>query len=174
MKLRVHINRRRRTRGISVAEMLMYIALLAMFSTLVFKVYQQATRQTLDLNQKTRIIAQAMYAGERWREDVRQSTRPPQWIESGWRQARVMRLVTPSGNIDYFVQGSKVWRKVNNHPKEMILFNVNASQMLGDTRGAVPVVRWELEIKIQGVRRAQARPLFTFLAVPSMPPDVAP
>ena len=71
MKLRVHINRRRRTRGISVAEMLMYIALLAMFSALVFKVYQQATRQTLDLHQKTRIIAQAMYAGERWREDVR-------------------------------------------------------------------------------------------------------
>ena len=74
--------------------MLMYIALLAMFSTLVFKVYQQATRQTLDLHQKTRIIAQAMYAGERWREDVRQSTRPPQWIESGWRQARGMRLGT--------------------------------------------------------------------------------
>ena len=85
-----------------------------------------------------------------------------------------MRLVTPSGNIDYFVQGSKVWRKVNDHPKEMILFNVNASQMLDDTRGTVPVVRWELEIKAQGGRSAQTRSLFTFLAVPSLPSDVAP
>ena len=147
----------------------MYMALLVMFSTLAYQTYYRAARQSADIQRQSREITAALRAGERWRADVRQATAAPKWIPSAWRQTMVMRLTTPTGHINYFFEGSKVWRKVGDAPKEMVLFNVKNSEMVADTRSTVPAVRWELEIKTQGGRRAQTRPLFTFLAVPNLP-----
>ena len=154
-------------RGILIVELLMYLALLLMFSTLAYQVYHRASQQSADIHRQSRQISLALHAGERWRADVRQATAAPEWIPSAWRKAVVMRLTTPTGNIDYFFEGSRVWRKAGDAPKEKILFNVKSSEMVDDPHGAIPAVRWELELKTQGGRRARTRPLFTFLAVPN-------
>ena len=156
-----------RRRGFLVVEALMYMALLLMFSTLAYQVYHRAKQQSADIHRQSRQISLAMRAGERWRADVRQATVAPEWIPSAWHKAVVMRLTTPTGNIDYFFEGSRVWRKAGDAPKEKILFNVKSSEMVDDPHGAIPAVRWELELKTQGGRRARTRPLFTFLAVPN-------
>lgn len=144
----------------------MYVSLLMMFSVLAHQTYNRARIQSADIQRQSREISLALRAGERWRADVRQSTTAPERIPSAGRKAIVLRLTPPAGNIDYYFSESKVWRKAGDAPKEMILFNVKNSEMVDDTRGTVPAVRWELELKTKGGRRAQTRPLFTFLAVP--------
>ncbi len=156
-----------RRRGVLLVELLMYLALLLMFSTLAFQTFHRARQQSADIQRQSREISLALRAGERWRADVRQATLAPEWIPSAWRKATVLRLTTPTGHIDYFFEGSRVWRKVGDAPKEKILFNVKSSKMIDDSRGSVPALRWELEIKTQSGRRAQTQPLFTFLAVPN-------
>ncbi len=155
-------------RGFLYAEVLMYMGLLSMFSVLAYQTYYQAERQAGSIQRNSREISEALYAGERWRADVRQATAEPEWIPSGWRKAMVMRLTTPTGNIDYYFSENQVWRKAGDGTREPVMHNVKQSRMISEMRGAVSVVRWELEILSPDPLRAKLRPQFTFLAVPNL------
>jgi len=170
MNLKRHILNPTHRRGYLLVEMLMYMGLLSMLSVLAYQTYYQADRQAKGIQRNSREISEALYAGERWRADIRQATAVPEWIPSGWRQAMVMRLTTPTGNIDYYFSENQVWRKAGDGPREPVMPKVKQSRMISEMRGAVRVVCWELEILSPNPLRAKLRPQFSFLAVPNLPP----
>jgi len=157
-----------RAHGFSLVELLMYLVLLSAISIMAFTTYHRAASQSYALKQQTRELAAVLRVGERWRQDIREATRPPEWIENDRLPAPVLRLVLKTETIEYIFQNEKFFRRNSEGAKELVLSNVRASRMIDDPRGEVPSVRWEVELKSRKEHR-QTKLLFTFQAVPALP-----
>ena len=73
------------TRGYSLIECLVYIAVLAVVLNLSFVAYYRYDQHTHSLRRNADDITRALRAGERWREDVRTASASPHVIEMAWR-----------------------------------------------------------------------------------------
>ena len=155
-------------RGVTLIELLVYIVLFSAFMLVAFDTYFSSKTVARGIQWKASAIIQVMYAGERWRQDIREATHPPEWIENGRLPAPVLRLVLKTETIEYIFQDENFFRRNSEGAKELVLSNVRASRMIDDPRGEVPSVRWEVELKSRKEHR-QTKPLFTFEAVPGLP-----
>jgi type II secretory pathway component PulJ len=147
------------SRGISLIECVLYIALFFIVATLTFASYYRVDGETRALNRNAEDISHAMKAGERWRADLRQATERPR-VEND-----TLKFTTKTGDVTYAVRDRTLWRQVGQTKALPILERVKFSSMQPDTRQQVTAWRWELELE---TKRAEAsvRPLFTFTAVP--------
>ena len=158
----------RRARAFTLVELMMYVAMVSVLTVMASKAYYRAADQSMALKLQTRQIASVLRAGERWRADVRQAVRPPEWIENARLEEPVLRLSMKDETIEYIFQENKIYRRTSEGAKEMVLAKVRASRMLDAARGDVPAVRWEVAL-IPRRKNPGTWPLFTFQAVPKMP-----
>jgi len=72
-----------------------------------------------------------------------------------------------NGLVVYLSGDGNVWRKEGEAAPKLVLPRVKSSLMLSDSRQSATARCWELEL---GTRKkvVRVRPLFTFLAVPSL------
>jgi type II secretory pathway pseudopilin PulG len=158
----------RRARAFTLVELMMYVAMVSVLTVMASKAYYRAADQSMALKQQTRQIAAVLRVGERWRADIRQAVRPPEWIENARPESPVLRLSMKDETIEYIFQENKIYRRTSEGAKEMVLAKVRASRMLDAARGDVPAVRWEVAL-IPRRKNPGMQPLFTFQAVPKMP-----
>ena len=152
-------------RGVALVDCLAYMALLAMILTMAFACFYRVMEHSHDLTRNAADIARALNAGERWRVDVRASTRPPRLETVG--DETLFRLAGGAGDVSYAFRAGAVLRQaLPNTNWVELLPRATGSRMFEERRQHVGVWRWEVELK-GGERRVRTRPLFSFQAVPS-------
>ena len=152
-------------RGFALVDCLAYIALLAIILTMAFAAFYRAMEHSRDLSRNAADIARALQAGERWRADVRASTRPPRFETVG--DETQLRLAGGAGEVSYAFRAGGVLRQVlpNTNWVE-VLPRAASSRMFEERRRHVGVWRWEVELPGRQ-KVARVRPMFSFQAVAS-------
>jgi len=155
-----HRRRRMSERGITLIECLAYIALMAIFLNLATGAWFRALENSNRLRRNSEDIARALWAGERWREDVRQASQLP--MVDG-----ILRLTKSGGTVDYYFAQNAIWRRDSATGRSIpVLRDVADSRMERDARPRVTGWRWELELRTQA-KKPSVKPLFTFEAAPA-------
>ena len=164
-------------RGITYIELLAYFALFAAFLTFAYRAVTASSRGVGALQNNAYDIIRVTKAGERWRQDIRESVSLPQVTQSSLSnpqgeaikiQITALQIVKPSRTIWYAFHEGGVYRKDSRLPDhwEVVLEeNVAASAMTSELRGKTAVWRWELELKTTR-EAALTRPVFSFISVP--------
>jgi hypothetical protein len=108
-------------------------------------------------------IILVLHAGEQWREDVRAAKGPLQLTQPDGAE----QLLIPSagGPIIYtFARGELRRQTSSPAATNLLLSNIQSSQMQSNPRQRVTAWTWELELKPTR-KDARVRPLFTFETV---------
>ncbi|HPD17716.1 MAG TPA: prepilin-type N-terminal cleavage/methylation domain-containing protein [Planctomycetota bacterium] len=154
------MNAANRERGFTLMEVMTYIAVLGVMTTVAWLAYYACVAHSLDLLRNVDDITRAVKAGERWREDVRRAIAPLRVADGA------LHIPQAEGEVVYRLAGAAVTRRGPEDPAPRpFLARVNASRMERDAGKAVASWRWEVELT--GRERARLRPLFTFRAVPT-------
>ena len=164
-------------RGVTLIEMLVYIVLFSAFMLVVFETYFSSKTVARGIQGKASAIIQVMYAGERWRQDIRDATSPPQIIQSSLPnpddlsdiiELTSLKIIKPSETNWYTFRGDHVFRMSSLLPIkwELVMAKVDSSKMVEEQRGEVAAWRWEVGLK---AKKVPIQPLFTFLSVPKKP-----
>jgi hypothetical protein len=164
MKTRLPISRRRNltSRGITLIECLVYIALVFVVLGLATTAFYRCFDNMKALRRNADDITTALHAGELWREDIRAATRPVTFDAA----AQILRLPRSDREVAYQFSEAQILRRASaDAPWIVLLSRVEKSQMQTDARPQVTAWRWELELKTLR-QPATVRPLFTFTAVP--------
>ena len=142
-----------------------YIGLLAVILSMAFAAFYRTTEYSRDLSRNAADIGRALRAGERWRADVRASTRPPR-LETVGEESQ-LRLAGGAGEVTYTFRGGAILRQaLPNTNWVELLPRAASSRMFEEHRRHVGVWRWEVELK-GGQKVTRVRPLFSFQAVAS-------
>ena len=168
-------------RGITLIEALIYIVLFSAFMLVAFDAYFKSNNEARSIRWNATKTIKVMYAGERWRQDIRDATSPPQYIQTSLPnpddpqdiiELTYLKIIKPSETNWYASRGDRVFRMSSLLPTqwELVMDKVNGSTMVEYQRGKVAAWRWEVELK-KITKKGQTRPLFTFLAVPQKPQD---
>lgn len=154
-------------RGVSLIEMLAYIALLAVLIAIAGKTLGRAWDQSTALRRNTDDIQRALHAGERWRQDIRAATgRVEAHTVEG---AQGCLIPTAQGQILWLLNSNVVRRSAAEAAPEFVLLpRVKECRFVAEERAGIPAWRWEVEL-LSGPKPARVKPLFTFTAVP--PPE---
>lgn len=166
-------------RGVTLIEVLVYIVLFSAFMLVAFNTYYSSKNQARNMQWNAIKIIQVMNAGERWRQDIRDATSPPQLIQAllpnpddtpDIIELASLKIIKPSETNWYVFRGDQVFRMSSLLPTqwESVMDKVNSSTMAEEQRGEVAAWRWEVELKTK-TTNAPTRPLFTFLSVPKKP-----
>ena len=164
-------------RGVTLIEVLVYIVLFSAFILVAFDTYFSSKTVARGIQGKASAIIQVMYAGERWRQDIRDTTSPPQIIQSSLPnpddlpdiiELTTLKIIKPSETNWYTFRGDHVFRMSSLLPTkwELVMDKVDSSAMVKEQRGEVAAWRWEVELK---AKKVPIQPLFTFLSVPQKP-----
>jgi hypothetical protein len=164
-------------RGVTLIEMLVYIVLFSAFMLVVFETYFSSKTVARGIQWKASAIIQVMYAGERWRQDIRDATSPPQIIQSSLPnpddlpdiiELTTLKIIKPSETNWYTFRGDHVFRMSSLLPIKwaLVMDRVDSSKMVEEQRGEVAAWRWEVGLK---AKKVPIQPLFTFLSVPKKP-----
>lgn len=150
-------------RGIMLIECMVYMALVALILGLAFAAFYRTLEHSTRLNANAADIARTLHAGERWRADVRQATRPLQvTTEAGQLTVTVPQK---AGTVRYVFKDGVVSREeLPGNRRADVLGKVKRCEFIRDARQHVAVWRWELELAGKQ-ETTRVRPLFTFLAV---------
>lgn len=166
-------------RGVTLIEVLICVVLLLGFMTVITTTYISGKNQARSIQWNATKIVRVMYAGERWRQDIRDAISPPQNIQSSLPnlddpsdkiELTSLKIIKSSETNWYAFRGDHVFRMSSHLPTqwELIMDRVNSSMMVEEQRGEVAAWRWEVELKTR-TKKAPIHPLFTFLAVPKKP-----
>ena len=166
-------------RGVTLIEVLIYVVLFYTFMMVAADTYISGKNQARSIRWNATKIVRVMYAGERWRQDIRDAISPPQNIQSSLPnpddpldiiELTSLKIIKSSETNWYAFRGDHVFRMSSHLPTrwELVMDRVNSSTMIEEERGEVAAWRWEVELKTK-TKKAQTRPLFTFLAVPKKP-----
>ena len=166
-------------RGVTLIEVLICVVLLLGFMTVITTTYISGKNQARSMQWNAAKIIRVMYAGERWRQDIRDAVSPPQIIQSSLPnpddpsdiiELTSLKIKKSSETNWYAFRGDHVFRMSSHLPTkwELIMDRVNSSTMIEEQRGDVAAWRWEVELKTR-TKKAPIDPLFTFLAVPKKP-----
>lgn len=155
--------------GFTLVELLCYIAVIGLVTSMAMATLFQLIRQTSALQRNCEEIATAVKAGEIWRADIRRTPRDslPALTPDAGQTPGSLVLSMPGRTIVYRVKDGAVWRKAGaNAPEEAILHGIKASRFSAAPGKSISAWRWEIELK--GSERAGVtRPLFSFTAVPT-------
>ncbi len=154
----------RSRRGFTLLELMVYIALLALFLNVSFDVFFSYEKSSKELRQNAADLVQVLRAGERWRSDVRASVEPPRLSETaqGWS----FEIPQKNGAVVYeFADG--ILRRKADQKWTRVLAGLKSSAIHQDVRQRVTSWRWELELKSKP-KRGAVQPLFTFESVASI------
>jgi len=147
-------------RGFTLLELLTYMAVLAVVTTVAWLAYYACMAHSLGVLSNVDDITRTIKAGERWRADIRRATAPPKLVEG------TLHIPQADGEVVYQFSGKTVTRQRSQDPApQPFLAKAKASRMQLDAGKRVASWRWEVELPSR--TGAQLRPLFTFRAVPT-------
>lgn len=161
---------RRTERGIMLVEVLVYIAVFAVVSTVAYAAFFKYWDAANRLERATDDIVGALQAGEMWRADLRRATRPPTLVREGGEEA--LELQMNGAKVVYLFSAEGVWRQTSpTNPWVRLIPRARQSRMFADDREGIAAWRWELELALPKKSPGKLLPRFTFLAVaPQTPP----
>ena len=151
--------------GMLLVECMVYMIVFAILLTGVTTVFYFFWDHSAALISSTEQIHSALYAGERWRADVRAATGTIS-IETT-STGETVKISEGQNIVQYLFNAGQVSRQ-NGSTSTILLSRVKTSEMAMDTRGGVTAWKWELELT---PRRAETHLplLFTFEAVQPKP-----
>lgn len=154
----------RSRRGYSLIEMLVYIGVVAVLTSVGLSAMYHSMTSSTAIRRNVDDIVAAIHAGERWRTDIRAAGPGLRLTENAGEQ--VLNL---SGNseVAYRFADHTISRRIGQNDWTIVLANVAESRFVSESRGGVPVWRWELELEARSKRLTRTHPLFTFIAVPA-------
>lgn len=147
-------NRARRQSGLTLIEMLIYIAVLVVVLDVAYAAFYRCQRNAVNLRRNADDIVRALHAGERWREDVRAAVAMPEWRDGA------LHIRQAAGEVTYSFADGSIWKN-----RSLVLGGVKNSRMQSDAGKFVTTWRWEVELATPQ-KVVRVRPLFTFEAVP--------
>jgi hypothetical protein len=151
-------------RAMMLVDCMVYLALFFVVTGLAFSMFYRCFDNSRLVRRTADDIASTVSAGERWREDVRQTTSPLRVEASSAGQVVVIPRST--GDIRYRFSDDTIWRQNgDNATWTLLLSRVKSSTMAPDHRHQVVAWRWELELKPRQ-KYPHMLPLFTFEAAP--------
>lgn len=152
--------------GITIVECLVYLSAFGVILGLSTAAFYQCMDNSIGLRRNVDDIVHALNAGERWREDVRTATAPPQLVQTdtGW----TFTIQHKAGQVRYqFLTNAIVRQTLHDAPSTVVLGRVKWAQIIPQKRQYVFAWRLELELKpYRNVPRLQPR--FSFQAVPTL------
>ena len=167
MKLPRTISKTRRVAGIMLVECLVYIAVFAILTGIGMAAFYLCLDHSKALIYATDDIASALRAGEHWRADVRGATGKISVTTTA--AGEVVRMTEPDKEIVYRFEAGELRREISTlKNSQLVLQNVNASQMRTESRGGVTAWRWELVLN-ERRPETQLPLLFTFEAAQTKP-----
>jgi uncharacterized protein YndB with AHSA1/START domain len=167
MKLPRTISKTRRMAGILLVECLVYFAVFAILTGIGMGAFYLCLDHSKALIYATDDISAALRAGERWRADVRGATGKIS-VEST-ATGELVRMTEPDKEIVYRFESGELRREISTlKNSQLVLQNVNASQMRTESRGGVTAWRWELVLN-ERRPETQLPLLFTFEAAQTKP-----
>jgi hypothetical protein len=146
---------------------MIYIAVYLALLGVAFAVFRVCQDNYVGLMRNAGDITRTLRAGERWREDMRRASAPPQFAEN--EQGPYVIIPQPDGEVAYQLSSGSVWRfAAPDRPAEEILSRVQSSMMEADPRTHVTGYRWSVELQSRS-KGARVQPRFVFLAIPATP-----
>ena len=152
-----------------MTEALVYIGAVMVLLGVAVVAMHRCIDNSLVLRRNADDISRVMHMGERWRADVRNATKETRLEQKAGEQ--VLRLERPEAAVEYRFSQSAVYRRVGGGPWSRVLDRVKSSSMHSEMRSQVTAWHWDIELLPQGRGAAHAsrvRPLFSFLAVPTI------
>jgi hypothetical protein len=147
--------------GISLVEMLVYIACLTIFLSVISVAMWRLWTSHAQLNERASGLMKILNSGELWRDDVRGSESVPLLQQVNGYEG--VLLERNGRKFDYRVVDGELHR-VENGQVEILAKNIVSSKMMAETRNELIYLRWEVEVRLTGASgKTQA---FTFMAVP--------
>ena len=148
----------------SLVELLVYMGVAAILLGLGFVAVNRCATNSWIFRSELDDFSRAMFAGERWRADIRSAQARPRVETSSGEQ--LLHIPTGRGEVTYRISTNSVLRRVGQGQWLPVLAKVRSSTMELDARNNVSAWRWELELEMYAPRPWRVRPLFTFVAVP--------
>jgi hypothetical protein len=144
-------------------ECLAYIAVLVVVMAVSMRGFYHCWDQSKALRHNADDIIRVLHAGEQWRADVRAARGPLQLTPADG--AEQLLIPSAAGPIIYsFAKGELRRQTSSPAATNLLLSNVQSSQMQSNPRQRVTAWIWELELKPTR-KDAKVRPLFTFETV---------
>jgi len=167
MKLHPVISKSRSAAGILLVECVTYIAVFAVLTSIGFAAFYLCWDNAKAVVRETDDVTAALWAGERWRADVRGATGPIAVEPSPAGQ--VLRIPGPGRAIVYRFADGQLHREIPaTQASQDLLKNVRLSHMSAESREGVTAWRWELQLAERN--SAMSIPLlFTFEAAQAKP-----
>lgn len=161
-------NRRPAARGIALVEVLVYIGVFAVISTVAYAAFFKYWDAANRIERATDDIVGALNAGELWRADLRRAIRPPTLVRQEGEEA--LELEMTGAKVVYLFSSEGVWRQTSpTTPWVRLVPRVRQSRMFADARDGIAAWRWELELALPKKSPGKLIPRFTFVAVTSTP-----
>lgn len=155
-----------RAAAFSLIELLAYMSLFFIVVGIAYKALYTTMDSSAALRRNATDISRALEAGERWRADVRNATRPIR-VETSATKEEIIHLPRANGEVAYRFSENSVSRRVGRGTWALFLADVKNSNFISDRRQNVTAWRWELELKPYQKKITRTRPLFTFIAAPA-------
>jgi Tfp pilus assembly protein FimT len=167
MKLHPVISKSRTAAGVLLIECITYIAVFAILTSIGFAAFYLCWDNAKAVVRETDDVTAALWAGERWRADVRGATGPIS-LEAA-AAGQVVRIPGPGRAIIYRFADGQLHREIPAaQASQNLLTNVRLSRMSTESRDGVTAWRWELQLAERN--SAMSIPLlFTFEAAQAKP-----
>lgn len=145
----------------TMIECLVYFGVYLVLMGLATFAFYRCYDHMKGMRRNSEDIRTAVHAGEAWRQDVRQATKPIVFEAAG----QVLRIPRGDGEVVYRFTDGQVLRQSRPGAAWTVLVpKVRRSEMQADPRAHVTAWRWELELDPHQ-KTARVRPLFTFIGV---------
>jgi hypothetical protein len=146
-------------------ECLAYIAVLAVVLIVTMRAFGHCWDNSKAVRRNADDIIRVLHAGEQWRADIRAASGSVQLTRANGSE----QLLIPSaaGPVIYTCNNGELRRQCPSPAAtNLLLSNIESSQMQSDPRRNVTAWTWELQLKPTR-KDAKVRPLFTFESVPA-------
>ncbi len=154
----------RSLRGFMLIDCIVYIFMFSLVTGLALTTFYRCFDQSRLVKRTADDITEAVTAGERWRDDLRQATAPVHFEDS--TAGPVLVIPRGAGSVRYRFADAAVWRQTGNSANwTAAMTRVKSSSMSPDNRHRISAWRWELELQPRQ-KYPRTLPLFTFEAVP--------
>lgn len=169
MKLNRHRPSQRSSAGMSLLEVLVYIALFFLIAGLAFSLFYRTEEQSRMLGRASDDMVGVLNVGERWRADIRTAADTPVVTEA---PEIGIRIPQRGGEVRYLLRSGAIWREAGGKSSR-VLERVQASSFERDQREHVTAWRWTIEL-VRRRTQGSLRPAFSFAAVPAGKPAANP